>query len=43
MPGRADSERALNELNTFELKGKKITVSEARPQRDKRNTGRRRY
>ena len=54
MPGRADAKKALENLNTFELKGKKLVVNEARPERDRRggkrghgrkgsNTGRRRY
>ncbi|HVO74712.1 MAG TPA: hypothetical protein VMT35_11860 [Ignavibacteriaceae bacterium] len=43
MPGRAESEKALKELNTFELKGKRLTVNEARPQRDKRSSSRSRY
>jgi RNA recognition motif-containing protein len=54
MPGRADAQKALDNLNTFELKGKKLVVNEARPERDRRggkrshgrkgsNTGRRRY
>lgn len=36
-----DAETAIKELNTSELKGKKIVVNEARPQRDRRG-GRRR-
>ena len=43
MPGRAESEKALRELNTFELKGKKITVNEARPQKDRRSSSRNRF
>lgn len=54
MPGRADAKRALDNLNTFELKGKKLVVNEARPERDRRggrrdrggkgsSSGRRRY
>lgn len=31
MPGKSEATAAMNELNTFELKGKKITVNEARP------------
>jgi len=42
MPGKAEAEKALNELNTFELKGKKLIVNEARPQRNRRGGGRRR-
>jgi RNA recognition motif-containing protein len=36
MPGKAEAEKALNELNSFELKGKKLIVNEARPQRERR-------
>ena len=32
---------AMKELNTSELKGKRIVVNEARPQREKRRGGRR--
>ena len=42
MPGKTEAEKALNELNTFELKGKRLIVNEARPQRDRRGGGRRR-
>jgi RNA recognition motif-containing protein len=41
MPGKAEAQKALDELNTFELKGKKLNVNEARPQRDRRGGGRR--
>jgi RNA recognition motif-containing protein len=34
MPGLAEAQKAINELNTKELKGKKIVVNEARPKRD---------
>lgn len=34
MPGLAEAQKAINELNTKEVKGKKITVNEARPKRD---------
>ena len=40
MPGRAQAQKALDELNTFEFKGKKLIVNEARPQKERR--GRRR-
>ena len=40
MPGRADAQKALTELNTYEFKGKKLIVNEARPQRE-RGGGRR--
>ena len=36
MPGRTQAEKALNELNTIEFKGKKLIVNEARPQRERR-------
>ena len=39
MPGQAEAQKAINELNTKELKGKKIVVNEARPQRDDRRRG----
>jgi RNA recognition motif-containing protein len=42
MPGKAEAQKALTELNTFELKGKKLNVNEARPQRERRG-GSRRY
>jgi len=41
MPGRAQAQKALDELNTFEFKGKKLIVNEARPQKERR--GGRRY
>ncbi len=39
MPGSAEAQKAMNELNTRELKGKKITVNEARPREDRRGSG----
>jgi RNA recognition motif-containing protein len=36
MPSQTEGQKAINELNTQELKGKKITVNEARPRRDNR-------
>jgi RNA recognition motif-containing protein len=39
MPGLAEAQKAINDLNTRELKGKKITVNEARPRNDKRRPG----
>jgi RNA recognition motif-containing protein len=39
MPGNAEAQKAINELNTRELKGKKITVNEARPRDDDRRRG----
>jgi cold-inducible RNA-binding protein len=41
MPGRAQAQKALDELNTFEFKGKKLVVNEARPQRERRGGSRR--
>jgi len=54
MPGKVEAKKALDNLNTLELKGKKLVVNEARPERNNRrgkgssnrkNTGssRRRY
>lgn len=34
MPGLAEAQKAINSLNTMDVKGKKITVNEARPRRD---------
>jgi len=31
MPGLTEAQKAMNELNTKDLKGKKLTVNEARP------------
>lgn len=31
MPGKSEAAEAMNALNTYDLKGKKITVNEARP------------
>jgi len=39
MPGRVEAQAALDNLNTFDLKGKKLVVNEARPERDKRRGG----
>ena len=36
MPAQADAQKAIDELNTHELKGKKIVVNEARERRDRR-------
>ncbi|MDO8550644.1 MAG: RNA-binding protein [Ignavibacteria bacterium] len=41
MPGKAEAQKALTELNTFELKGKRISVNEARPQKERGRGGRR--
>ncbi len=34
MPGQAEAQKAMTELNTRDLKGKKITVNEARERTD---------
>jgi RNA recognition motif-containing protein len=39
MPGQAEAQKAISELNTKELKGKKLTVNEARPRNDDRRGG----
>jgi len=39
MPGQAEAQKAIDELNTRELKGKKLIVNEARPKRDSRGGG----
>ena len=36
MPGLADAQKAINGLNTKEVKGKKLVVNEARPKTDSR-------
>jgi cold-inducible RNA-binding protein len=36
MPGISEAQKAINDLNTKELKGKKIVVNEARPRNDRR-------
>ena len=41
MPGKAEAQKALAELNTYELSGKKLTVNEARPRRERKGGGRR--
>ena len=54
MPGKVEAKKALDNLNTLELKGKKLVVNEARPERNRRggkrgrgnkgsSAGRRRY
>jgi RNA recognition motif-containing protein len=42
MPGNAEAQKVLDTLNTYELKGKKLVVNEARPRRERNNGGRRR-
>jgi RNA recognition motif-containing protein len=39
MPAQAEATKAIETLNTFELKGKKIVVNEARPPKDRRGGG----
>ena len=39
MPGQAEAQKAMTELNTVDLKGKKIVVNEARPKTDRRSGG----
>ena len=43
MPGQAEAMKAIETLNTFELKGKKLVVNEARPQKARQSRGSRRY
>lgn len=39
MPGQAEAQKAMSELNTKDVKGKKINVNEARPRRDNNRRG----
>jgi len=39
MPGLEDSKKAIAELNTKDVKGKKIIVNEARPKNNNRRSG----
>jgi RNA recognition motif-containing protein len=39
MPGVAEAQKALDSLNSKELKGKKIIVNEAKPKTDSRSGG----
>jgi len=39
MPGQSDGQKAIEGLNTYELKGKKLVVNEARERRDRRGGG----
>jgi RNA recognition motif-containing protein len=39
MPAQAEAMKAIETLNTFELKGKKIVVNEARPPKDRNSRG----
>lgn len=37
MPGQAEAQKAIDTLNSCELKGNKIIVNEARPKKDRGN------
>lgn len=37
MPGQAEAQKAIDTLNSHELKGNKIVVNEARPKKDRGN------
>jgi len=39
MPGLSESQKAMTELNTKEVKGKKLVINEARPRNDNRRSG----
>ena len=39
MPGQAEAQNAISQLNTQDLMGKKLVVNEARPKRDSRGGG----
>lgn len=39
MPGLAEAQKAMNSLNTKEVKGKKLVVNEARPKTNDRRGG----
>lgn len=39
MPGAAEAQKAITDLNTRDVKGKKIVVNEARPRDDDRRGG----
>ncbi|MEG8988467.1 RNA-binding protein [Ignavibacteria bacterium 4148-Me] len=41
MNNRNEAEKAIEQLNAYEIKGKKIVVNEARPRRDRKSKGRR--
>lgn len=42
MPGKAEAEKAMSALNTYDLNGKKLVVNEARERRERNNSFRRR-
>jgi RNA recognition motif-containing protein len=39
MPGQTEAQKAIDTLNSIELKGNKIVVNEARPRRDRGSGG----
>ena len=39
MPGKTEGQKAIDAINTHDLKGKKLVVNEARPRRDSRGGG----
>jgi RNA recognition motif-containing protein len=39
MVRKVEAKKALKTLNDFELKGKKLSVNEAKPERDRNNAG----
>lgn len=39
MPRKVDAKKALKTLNNFELRGKKMSVNEAKPERDRNSAG----
>ncbi len=39
MPGQAEAQNAISQLNTQDLMGKKLVVNEARPKKDGRSGG----
>lgn len=41
MPRKVDAKKALKTLNDFELKGKTMSVNEAKPERDRNSAGNR--
>lgn len=41
MPRKVDAKKALKALNEFELKGKKMSVNEAKQERDRNSAGNR--
>lgn len=43
MPIKSEAIAAINGLNDEELNGRRLNVNEARPRRDRRSGGRRRY